>query len=311
MNNLKSILEKISNKKSLLFSLVIIILIAIALVISYSSTRDQLTQIDEKKLIVGGGNSPTHLMLSTLFHYETPPENISYDIFQELKQDDRVAKAIPLALGDNYKNHRIVGTDYSYFVGSKKSKINDYLAEGDFFKRKGEAVLGAKTAEKLELEVGSKFQGSHGVKAQEDTYQHDFTYEVVGILKDGLANDDYVIFTDIESVWRAHQIYSMHFPFDVENTVNLDSHRDDDYQPCNHLHGSDGLVASFPEETESNQYGAKHNYDSNNLELTAILLKAKTTKDLEQLEKEIKQTWQVQAVKAFEAAQQLLNILKN
>lgn len=306
MNNLKSILGKILNKKSLLFSLVIILLIAITLVIFYNSTKDQLTQIDEKKLIVGGGNSPTQLMLSTLFHYETPPENISYDIFQELKQDDRVAKAIPLALGDNYKGYRIVGTDYSYFVGSERKKITDYLAEGNFIQRRGEAIIGAAVAQELNLEVGANFKADHGVKAQDNAYQHDFTYQVVGILKDGLGRDDQAIFTGIESVWAAHQIYSMHFPFDVENLVDLDSYRDDDYQSCSHLHGSDGLVASSPEETESNQYGAKHNYASGDLELTAILLKTHTKKDLELVKEEIEQKWQAQAVKAFEVAQQLL-----
>ncbi|WP_158212306.1 hypothetical protein [Natranaerobius trueperi] len=57
-------------------------------------------------MVVSPEGSPSQLLLSTIFNYENPIGNISYDIYEDLKQDDRINNVVPLALGDSYNGFR-------------------------------------------------------------------------------------------------------------------------------------------------------------------------------------------------------------
>ena len=66
--------------------------------------------------VLGARGSQLQLVLNTVFHLETSPGNIPWSLYEEVRADDRVALAIPYAVGDNYKGYRIVGTDGSHTV---------------------------------------------------------------------------------------------------------------------------------------------------------------------------------------------------
>ena len=281
-----------------------VLVLSTVIMITTALSEDIIAQSETTDLIIGGQGSPTQLLLSTKFHYELPPGNISYNLFEELKKDQRVAKATPLALGDNYQGNRIIGTDYTYFV-SEKDMASDYLAGGRFFQDSGEAVIGSKVANELDLKLGAKFQGDHGIIADGHAHQHDFTYEVVGILKSGLGSDDNVIFTDIESVWEAHHIHAKHFDFyderrlttgDYEIEINgHDDHDDHD----DHEHHDDHDDHEIHD----------HDYVSDQLELTAIFVEASDVVALNQLQAELNDSWPVQAIVTSEVARDLLEII--
>src|SRR5205085_1083153 len=65
-------------------------------------------------LVVGAKGSPLQIILCAVYHVDFPTGNIRLADAERLSRNRLVKKAIPLALGDSYKNFRIVGTDTSF-----------------------------------------------------------------------------------------------------------------------------------------------------------------------------------------------------
>lgn len=150
-------------------------------------------------LVVGAKGSPLQLILSTVYHADVPPGNIPQREANKIAKHPLVAKAIPLALGDNLLGHRIVGTsvDYAAIYGGK-------LASGRFWSVSMEAVLGANVARQAKLKVGEEFASSHGLTSGGHAHD-DNLFQVVGILQpSGTILDDLVL-TDLQSVWDTHE----------------------------------------------------------------------------------------------------------
>jgi putative ABC transport system permease protein len=61
-------------------------------------------------LVVGAKGSPLQLILSSIFHADTPTGNIPLDEARKIASRRGIHQAIPVALGDSYESHRIVGT---------------------------------------------------------------------------------------------------------------------------------------------------------------------------------------------------------
>ena len=53
-------------------------------------------------LIVGAKSSPTQLVLGTIFRLDVATPNIPYTVYEQLHDDARVERAVPVALGDAY-----------------------------------------------------------------------------------------------------------------------------------------------------------------------------------------------------------------
>ncbi len=153
--------------------------------------------------MVGAKGSPLQLILSSVFHIDQPTGNIPLSARTLLERDPAVAQVIPLALGDNFRGYRIVGTDAGFggLYGTK-------LSEGRAFAAPMEAVIGAEVARATRAGLGQKFIGSHGLSEDEDGAQgHDHApFVVVGILAPSGGMADRLILTSIESVWAVHGI---------------------------------------------------------------------------------------------------------
>ena len=65
-------------------------------------------------LVVGAKGSPLQLILCNIFQIDFPTGNIKLSEAEKVVRHRMVKKAIPLALGDNYKGYRIVGTKRTY-----------------------------------------------------------------------------------------------------------------------------------------------------------------------------------------------------
>ncbi|MDK2126604.1 ABC transporter permease [Parachitinimonas caeni] len=151
-------------------------------------------------LVVGAKGSPLQLILSSVYHADIPNGNIPLKEADQIAKHRLVAKAIPMALGDNLMGFRIVGTTHDY-VGLYGGEI----AEGQLWKVSMEAVLGANVAKKSGLKVGQNFAGSHGLAGNGGHEHDDNQYHVVGILKPtGTVLDD-VVLTEMQSVWDLHE----------------------------------------------------------------------------------------------------------
>ncbi|MCX9145891.1 ABC transporter permease [Erythrobacter sp. WG] len=154
-------------------------------------------------LVVGAKGSPLQLILSSVFHIDQPTGNIPLSARTLLERDPAVAQVIPLALGDNFRGYRIVGTDagFGQLYGTK-------LSQGRAFADPMDAVIGAEVARATGAGLGQKFVGSHGLGEDEDGAQgHDHApFVVVGILAPTGGVADRLILTPVESVWAVHGI---------------------------------------------------------------------------------------------------------
>jgi putative ABC transport system permease protein len=151
-------------------------------------------------LVVGAKGSPMQVILSSIYHLDVPNGNISWKQAQELARHRFVKKAIPLALGDNFKGFRIVGTTPEYVA-----HYEALLAQGRLWQAPLEVVLGAEVAAATGLAVGAHFAGAHGMGGSErESVHEDHPYTVVGVLAASGTVVDRAVLTGIESVWAVH-----------------------------------------------------------------------------------------------------------
>jgi putative ABC transport system permease protein len=154
--------------------------------------------------VLGARGSQLQLVLNTVFHLETSPGNIPWALYTQIKQDPRVKLAIPYAVGDNYRGHRIVGTTREIFTEFEYSRGRKFQTEADgrfFNEGTREAVIGSYVAQATGLSAGSTFNPYHGLIADE-RQRHRDQYTVVGVLEPTNSPSDRVIWIPIEGIYR-------------------------------------------------------------------------------------------------------------
>ena len=164
------------------------------------------------EMVVGAKGSPLQLVLNVVYNLDISPGNISWKLFEKLRDDKRVKLAVPFSVGDNYHGFRIVGTtdaffkDFEFEPGRKPE-----LAAGRIFnfsedalksafqeaaerarereaKERGEevkpapepahvehpfeAVVGSTVAGETGLAVGQTFIAAHGVQPSAEAKEH-------------------------------------------------------------------------------------------------------------------------------------------
>ncbi len=149
-------------------------------------------------LVVGAKGSPLQLILANVYHIDFPTGNIKLKEAKALTRNRLIKSAIPLALGDNYRSFRIVGTNHDY-VKLYQAEIE----EGALWKNNLEVTLGANVAKRLGLKVGDDFFGAHGMSVS-DLEHDEASYRVAGVLAKSNSVLDNLILTNIESVWQVH-----------------------------------------------------------------------------------------------------------
>lgn len=153
-------------------------------------------------LVVGAKGSPLQLILSSIYQMDQPTGNIPLSAVDLLRRDPAVAQVVPLALGDNFRGYRIVGTEPAY-LHIHQAEIGD----GRMFAASREAVIGADVARRLGAGVGQQFVASHGLGDSDDAGGHDHhPLTVVGIMRPTGSVIDRLILTPVESVWDVHGI---------------------------------------------------------------------------------------------------------
>lgn len=176
----------------------------LVILLSFSSQLGSRFERDAKgiDLVVGAKGSPLQLILSSIYQIDAPTGNIPLNSIKLLRNDPAVASAIPLALGDNFRGFRIVGTEpaYTQLYGAT-------LAQGRMFGKPQETVVGAIVARETGMGLGQRFVGSHGLEADGEAGEHDHApFTAVGVLAPTGTVIDRLILTPVESVWDAHGI---------------------------------------------------------------------------------------------------------
>lgn len=172
-------------------------------------------------LVVGAKGSPIQLILSSIYHMDNPTGNISLAEARKLAASPMVKLAVPLSLGDNYKGHRIVGTDSTFL-----QLYNVELDDGRLWQADFEAVIGAEVARKHGLKIGDAIYGAHGLSSEAHTHD-EHPYTITGILKPGHHVVDRLIISNLASVWRMHGDDENHDHSPAAEHAEEDEHKHD------------------------------------------------------------------------------------
>ncbi len=77
-------------------------LICSVLTLRRESESSLLRESGQFDLVAGARGSPLQLVLSSIYQVDVPTGNIPYSRYEALRDDKRIASAIPLGLGDNF-----------------------------------------------------------------------------------------------------------------------------------------------------------------------------------------------------------------
>ena len=151
--------------------------------------------------VLGARGSKLQLVLNAVFHLEASPGNIPYSDYEFVRKLPAVRRAIPIAVGDNLRGFRIVGTTPELFTEGEYAPGKGFaLAAGRMFDpAEREAVLGAFAARRLGLGVGDTFHPFHGLTYDEKA-RHAETYRVTGVLAPSNTPADKVVWIPLHGV---------------------------------------------------------------------------------------------------------------
>jgi len=181
-------------------------------------------------MVVGAKGSPLQLILSSVYHVDSPTGNISLADAKSITNNRMVKNSTKLSFGDNHKGFKIVGTEKSFL-----ELYNCKFENGKKKKKSLEAVVGKKAAEILELNVGDEFTSTHGLGDYGESHE-DSEFKVVGILEYSGSVADQLILTSIESVWDIHKEHD--HDHDEEHDHEHDEEHDHDHDE-EHDHGDE------------------------------------------------------------------------
>jgi putative ABC transport system permease protein len=121
------------------------------------------------EMVVGAKGSPLQLVLNTVYNLDISPGNISWKLFEQLRDDKRVKLAVPFSVGDNYHGFRIVGTTDAFFKEFEfEPGRKPELAAGRVFNFSEAALKGAfREAEQRAKEREAKERGEEVKPATE------------------------------------------------------------------------------------------------------------------------------------------------
>ena len=192
--------------KPLNFLLSVFLMIVGITIITVSILVNQVTKETFSKnnpgldAVVGAKGSPLQLILSSIHHIDIPTGNISYQNAKKIIKHPAIKSAIPISLGDNFQNFRIVGTNKSFL---KLYKAN--LISGTTWSQPMQAVIGYNVSKITKLKINKFFVGSHGLIDTGDVHAEQ-PYKVVGVLKKTGTILDNLILTSLDSVWNLHSV---------------------------------------------------------------------------------------------------------
>jgi putative ABC transport system permease protein len=166
---------------------------------------------DDFDLLVGAPGSTTQLVLTSVYLRAQAIPLLDGDILVQASLAAGVKYAAPIAFGDNWQGHPIIGTIAEF--ASRGGALAPM--QGRIFLKRGEAVVGAA----VPLAIGATVSPSHGLPhaeqlddeaAHPDIAHRAVHYTVVGRLSARHNIWDSAILVPVEDVWRVHGLASGH-----------------------------------------------------------------------------------------------------
>ena len=217
-------------------------------------------------MVVGAKGSPLQLILSAVYHIDSPTGNISVEDAEEIKNNRMVGSSIDLLYGDNYKGYRIVGTE-DKFLDLYNVKIKD----GKKWNAPFEVVVGAKIYSKLNINLDDELISSHGLRETGEAHVNQ-PFKVVGLLESSNSVVDQLIITSPQSIWDLHDEHD-------HDDEDHEEHDNKDHDEHEHDHDD--------EDHDEHEHADK--------EITAMLIKFKSPMNIIQFPRQINENTNLQA----------------
>ena len=243
------------------------------------------TQMDNNlkgiDMVVGAKGSPLQLILSAVYHIDSPTGNISVEDAKKIKNNRMVGSSIDLLYGDNYKGYRIVGTD-DEFLDLYDAKIKDGRKWEDPF----EVVVGSKIHSKFDLKLDDELMSSHGLRETGEAHA-DQLFKIVGLLEPSNSVIDQLIVTSPESIWDLH---AEHDHSGEEHDDEHDHEHDDE-----HDHEHDDEHDHEHDDEHDHEHDDEHDHEHDDEEITAMLIKFQNPMNIIQFPRQINEETNLQA----------------
>jgi len=209
-------------------------------------------------MVVGAKGSPLQLILSSVYHIDSPTGNISLEEAEKISKNRMVGSSIKLLYGDNFKGYRIVGAEKKFI-----ELYNGKIKKGKNLSKSFEVLVGSKVYSKLKIDIGDDLISSHGLRETGESHD-DQSFKVVGLLEPSNSVIDQLIITLPQSVWDVHG-----------------NHDHDEEHEHDH------------EEEHEHDHDEEHQHDDR--EITAMLIKFKSPMNIIQFPRQINETTNLQA----------------
>ena len=263
MNIFKLSLKNIFNKplsSTISLALLILGIGIISLLLQLNTLiKDQMdNNLKGIDMVVGAKGSPLQLILSSVYHIDSPTGNISLEEAEKISKNRMVGSSIKLLYGDNFKGYRIVGAEKKFI-----ELYNGKIKKGKNLSKPFEVLVGSKVYSKLKIDIGDDLISSHGLRETGESHD-DQSFKVVGLLEPSNSVIDQLIITLPQSVWDVHG-----------NHDHEEEHE--------HDHG----------EEHEHDHDEEHQHDDR--EITAMLIKFKSPMNIIQFPRQINETTNLQA----------------
>ena len=275
MNIFKLSLKNIFNKplsSTISLALLILGIGIISLLLQLNTLiKDQMdNNLRGIDMVVGAKGSPLQLILSSVYHIDSPTGNISLEEAEEISKNRMVGSSIKLLYGDNYKGYRIVGAEKN-FIDLYKGIIK----KGNEWNDTYEVIVGSKVYEKLNINLGDNLISSHGLRETGEAHD-DKSFKVVGLLEPSNSVIDQLIITSPQSVWDVHDTHD-----------HKDEYLDDHEGEHDHEH----------EGEHDHEHEGEHDHEDehDDREITAMLIKFKNPMNIIQFPRQINENTNLQA----------------
>ena len=263
MNIFKLSLKNIFNKplsSTISLALLILGIGIISLLLQLNTLiKDQIdNNLKGIDMVVGAKGSPLQLILSSVYHIDSPTGNISLEEAEKISKNRMVGSSIKLLYGDNFKGYRIVGAEKKFI-----ELYNGKIKKGKNLSKPFEVLVGSKVYSKLKIDIGDDLISSHGLRETGESHE-DQSFKVVGLLEPSNSVIDQLIITLPQSVWDVHG-----------NHDHEEEHEHDH------------------EEEHEHDHNEEHQHDDR--EITAMLIKFKSPMNIIQFPRQINETTNLQA----------------
>ena len=263
MNIFKLSLKNIFNKplsSTISLALLILGIGIISLLLQLNTLiKDQMdNNLKGIDMVVGAKGSPLQLILSSVYHIDSPTGNISLEEAEKISKNRMVGSSIKLLYGDNFKGYRIVGAEKKFI-----ELYNGKIKKGKNLSKPFEVLVGSKVYSKLKIDIGDDLISSHGLRKTGESHD-DQSFKVVGLLEPSNSVIDQLIITLPQSVWDVHG-----------NHDHEEEHEHDH------------------EEEHEHDHNEEHQHDDR--EITAMLIKFKSPMNIIQFPRQINETTNLQA----------------